>query len=343
MRTMQRRMRLACAAFSFCLLSAPPAMAEPREPSPSLPGSSPPSSPAASKAPLPAANKSPGPASAAKPPASAASAEVPPDARTDVLTTCERLVAKLPSYPKGACARAGLSLSGQKSVRQVPILVREQPAVPEPVEGAMRVLFVGGIHGDELTAAELSLRWLERLSSDEAQRFHWRFIPVLNPDGLLAQRPSRTNANGVDLNRNFPSGDWAGGALKYWERMTMKDPRRYPGRAPITEPESRWFADEIERFAPDVIISVHAPLGLLDFDGPTTAPSRFGKLYLEPVGVYPGSLGSYSGITLGIPVVTLELPHALKMPTKDEQDRIWHDMVTWLAEQPSRLAQGPKE
>jgi hypothetical protein len=223
-------------------------------------------------------------------------------------------------------------------VRQVPILVREQAPVPEPVDGAMRILFVGGIHGDELTAAELSLRWLDRLSSNEAAKFHWRFIPVLNPDGLLAPRPSRTNANGVDLNRNFPSGDWTGGALRYWERMTLKDPRRYPGRAPVTEPESRWFAAEIERFSPDIIISVHAPLGLLDFDGPATAPSRFGKLYHEPIGVYPGS-----GISLGIPVVTLELPHALKMPTRDEQDRIWHDMIDWLGKQPSRLAQGPRD
>lgn len=304
-------MRLACAAFSFLLVSEASAQL----------------GPPTATAPETKTGKQP-PAERAKPSA---------------VLWCERLAARLPSYPKAACARTGLIESGQKSVRQVPILVREQPAIPEPVEGAMRVLFVGGIHGDELTAAELSLRWLERLNSDDARKFHWRFIPVLNPDGVLAPKPSRTNANGVDLNRNFPSGDWAGGALRYWERMTLKDPRRYPGKAPVTEPESRWFAEEIERFAPDVIISVHAPLGLLDFDGPAAAPSRFGKLYLEPVGVYPGSLGSYSGITLGIPVVTLELPHALVMPKRDEQDKIWQDMLTWLAQQPSRVAQGPRE
>jgi murein tripeptide amidase MpaA len=30
-------------------------------------------------------------------------------------------------------------------------------------------------------------------------------VPVLNPDGMLAAKPRRVNANGVDLNRNFPT------------------------------------------------------------------------------------------------------------------------------------------
>jgi murein peptide amidase A len=272
------------------------------------------------------------------------SAEPPaPAPARSVVNACERLAVKLPSFPRQRCRNVPLVDSGARSVKREPILVHEQLPIPEPTDGAVRVLFVGGIHGDELSASELALRWLDRLGTAEAQQFHWRYIPVLNPDGVLAPRPTRVNANGVDLNRNFPSGDWAGGALRYWERMTMKDPRRFPGRAPVTEPESRLLNEEIARFAPDVIISVHAPLGLLDFDGPTAAPSRFGKLYLEPVGVYPGSLGSYSGITLGIPVVTLELPHALKMPSAEEQNKIWTDMLAWLAKQPSRVAQGPKQ
>ena len=32
------------------------------------------------------------------------------------------------------------------------------------------------------------------------------FIPCLNPDGMQLGR--RTNANGVDLNRNFPTKNW---------------------------------------------------------------------------------------------------------------------------------------
>jgi len=29
-------------------------------------------------------------------------------------------------------------------------------------------------------------------------------------------------------------------------------------------------------------------------------------------------------------VITLELPHAWEMPTKDESARIWEDIVAWL-------------
>jgi hypothetical protein len=257
---------------------------------------------------------------------------------------CLKLAARLPSYPRAQCANLfGLEDTGARSVRNVPIFAREQPPLPEPAEPAVRVLFIGGIHGDELTAAEAGMAWLQRLSTVDAQRFHWNFIPVLNPDGLLARKATRVNANGVDLNRNFPTPDWLALAPRYWERMTNKDPRRFPGKAPLSEPESRWLHQEIERFRPDVMVAVHAPMGLLDFDGPQpAAPDRFGRLYLEPMGVYPGSLGNYSGVTRGIPVVTIELPHALKMPSKDDQDRIWNDMLTWLSRQTQRLARGPQ-
>ena len=102
---------------------------------------------------------------------------------------------------------------------------------------------------------------------------------------------------------------------------------------PASEPESRWLHDEIARFRPDVIISVHAPFDVLDFDGPATGvemPSRFGRLVLKRVGVYPGSLGNFGGLKEGIPVVTIELPHALEMPTEAELAHVWRDMQQWL-------------
>jgi hypothetical protein len=82
-----------------------------------------------------------------------------------------------------------------------------------------------------------------------------------------------------------------------------------------------------------VIVSVHAPHDVLDFDGPPAgmkAPSRFGRLRLNRLGVYPGSLGNFGGLKEGIPVVTLELPHALNMPTEQELAHVWRDMQQWL-------------
>ena len=144
---------------------------------------------------------------------------------------------------------------------------------------------------------------------------------------LLASKANRVNANGVDLNRNFPTPNWQQDAPRYWAKKTKSDPRRFPGHAPLSEPESRWVHDEMVRFRPDVIISVHAPFGVLDFDGPAQPPRRFGRLLLNRVGVYPGSLGNYSGVHKNVPVITIELPNAQKMPSEAEVKRIWLDML----------------
>lgn len=39
-------------------------------------------------------------------------------------------------------------------------------------------------------------------------------------------------------------------------------------------------------------------------------PGASDTLYKNLMGTYPGSLGNYAGIYLGVPVITLELPHA---------------------------------
>ena len=94
-----------------------------------------------------------------------------------------------------------------------------------------------------------------------------------------------------------------------------------------------------------MIISVHAPFGVLDFDGPAPAPKRFGRLTLNPVGVYPGSLGNYSGKFRNVPVITIELPNAQAMPTDAEAKRIWSDMLEWinhnLAKHPAQTSGRP--
>ena len=65
----------------------------------------------------------------------------------------------------------------------------------QPAAEPLRVLVVGAMHGDELTAASLALRWIGMaaaegaVDADEPAPVHWRFIPVLNPDGLLAPNP----------------------------------------------------------------------------------------------------------------------------------------------------------
>ena len=209
--------------------------------------------------------------------------------------------------------------------------MRSIPAAKPGKQGEpVRVLLLGGIHGDELTAAAIVFEWMQALQTPVAQSFHWHVAPVVNPDGLLAPKPQRVNANGVDLNRNFPTPGWEQDAKRYWMKTTGSDPRRFPGQSPLSEPESRWLNAEIERFKPHVIISVHAPFGVLDFDGPAKPPRQFGRLYYSRVGVYPGSLGNYGGMHKNVPVITIELPNAVSMPPKDEVQRIWRDMLAWI-------------
>lgn len=242
---------------------------------------------------------------------------------------CAPWLKRWPSIAPKTCHQALLVPSGAQSVQAMPIAWRD--VAPSQLPAARRVLIVGAIHGDELTSAVLALNWVAKAQEDVQQRsIHWRFIPVLNPDGFLARPATRMNASGVDLNRNFPTPGWEKDAPKYWKERTRSDPRRWPGPAPLSEPESRFLHEQIREFAPDLVVSIHAPYGILDFDGPQSPPERLGHLWLDQLGVFPGSLGHYSGLHLKVPVVTIELKHALDDPSAQEAARMWSDLIAWL-------------
>ncbi len=242
---------------------------------------------------------------------------------------CELIGGRLQSVGAEQCKRSGLEAVSGSSAQGLPLLYRDYLPTARRMT-PKRVLMIGGIHGDELSSVSIVFRWMDQLAQSRFQPFHWRVMPCTNPDGLLARPSTRMNANGVDLNRNFPTQDWTAKALQYWEARTHSDPRRYPGKSALSEAETRMLVREIERYKPDAIVSVHAPYGVLDFDGPRDPPDRFGYLHLHQLGTYPGSLGNFAGINIGIPVITLELPHAGIMPTQQQQQRIWADMLTWL-------------
>ncbi|MBY0572486.1 MAG: DUF2817 domain-containing protein [Undibacterium sp.] len=242
---------------------------------------------------------------------------------------CKQITPRLPKITYAECRNSRLIPSGANSLNAIPLMSRDFHADGRR-KPALRILLIGGIHGDEQTASAIVFKWLELMHKSAAQEFDWKVAPLINPDGLLAKKPKRVNANGIDLNRNFPTPNWEAEAPQYWEKKTKSDPRRFPGKQPISEPESRWVFETIKSYQPHVIISVHAPFGVLDLDGPAKPPKRFGRLLFNRVGVYPGSLGNYSGMHQAIPVLTIELPNALKMPVDAEVVRIWQDMQTWI-------------
>jgi protein MpaA len=256
---------------------------------------------------------------------------------------CRRLATRLPQVSVASCQQTALTPSGGVSSQGFPLLVRRFSPAKDAKGGVppVRILLLGGIHGDEMTASSIVFQWMRWMQSAPAQDFYWSVVPVVNPDGLLASTPKRVNARGVDLNRNFPTPGWQQDAPRYWAKATGRDPRRFPGVAPLSEPETRWVNEEMERFHPQVIISVHAPYGVLDFDGPAPTPHNFGRLIFNRVGVYPGSLGNYSGIHKNVPVITIELPSASTMPSDLEVKRIWVDMLKWIQHNvPQEIAMG---
>jgi len=182
------------------------------------------------------------------------------------------------------------------------------------------VLFLGGVHGDELPTVYLMLR-LAHYIKNNGQLFNDRCLvvaPVVNPDGFLANLPQRTNSNGIDANRNFPTKDWHRDALRQWKNKARSNKRYYPGTRPASEQETLFQMALIKRFSPQKILSVHSPLNFFDYDGASSDLDTFEqwmeKICIESIhplkkyGFFPGSLGNYAGNERGIFTLTLELP-----------------------------------
>ena len=119
-------------------------------------------------------------------------------------------------------------------------------AVHRTHEGATRTLLVlGNIHGDEHAGIRVfhRLRNRERLPKDLDV---W-LIRTANPDGTAADR--RTNAHGVDLNRNFPYRWHSSSRGLTWS-----------GPSYLSERESRALRDLVLQIQPDLTITFHQPL-----------------------------------------------------------------------------------
>lgn len=188
-------------------------------------------------------------------------------------------------------------------------------------------LVMGMIHGDENTPLYLVLQ-LARYLSDKEDLFKKNSIqvvvaPLINPDGFFRKTRTRTNAHRVDLNRNLPTRDWNTSAIHLWKTKFQANPRRFPGHEPLSEPETIFQKELLEKLRPQKILSIHAPLNFMDYDGPSTLQlSRFPQDYVKECirlkaalkavrgGFFPGSLGNFAGQELGIPTLTLELPSA---------------------------------
>jgi predicted deacylase len=175
-----------------------------------------------------------------------------------------------------------------------------QLLVTQAGSGPLRVYVIGGVHGDETEGRS----GLQSLADAPDPAVTLRILRDLNPDGTWARR--RVNANGYDLNRNWPAtnfkASWTGGP------------------SPLSEPETRALDQDLRAFKPDIVVVLHS-IGvgpLVNYDGPAeslatafvgAAQSISPEWYVRPQMGYDtsGSLGSYLGVDQKVPILTIEM------------------------------------
>ncbi len=168
--------------------------------------------------------------------------------------------------------------------------------------GPKKIFIMAGIHGNEPAGIPLVYKLREHLLNNPLLLNGKTVVlmPVANPDGTLLN--TRHNANGIDLNRNFPADN----------RINNNN----YGSSHLSEPEAQTIVNVIEQYKPSVVISIHQPYGCVDYDGPglklAKNMSLACQLPFRKLGTRPGSMGAYVGNELNIPIITLELPQGIE-------------------------------
>ena len=195
-------------------------------------------------------------------------------------------------------------------------------------------LVLCGVHGDEITPIKFCWDLINELKlMKDLQDKLIVVAPLVAPDSFFIAKPTRTNGRGVDVNRNFPTSDWHSDAIKRWKQNLKSDKRKFPGQKPASEQETIFQMNLVLRYKPNKVISVHAPLTLLDYDGPSlrAEAGKNASILLEQMSskasgykvsnypIFPGSLGNWAGKEKHIPTYTLELPNS----NPSETDKFW--------------------
>ena len=127
------------------------------------------------------------------------------------------------------------------------------------------LLVIGTVHGDEPDGKRVVDELLSQAVPSDTEIWVLRDA---NPDG--AELVTRRNANGVDLNRNFPV-NWV-----------ASDPtaRTYSGPSPASEPETLALMSAVRQIQPTRIVVFHQPYAQIDCppERPTTISDRLSQL-----------------------------------------------------------------
>ncbi|MHC4187851.1 MAG: DUF2817 domain-containing protein [Planctomycetota bacterium] len=176
--------------------------------------------------------------------------------------------------------------------------------------GEDTTFIIATIHGDEPAGTKLVYKLSEHLQQNPELLEGRKVIllPIANPDGMVHK--TRGNFRGIDLNRNFSTANRLNNEIH--------------GYSPLSEPETQIIEQIINEYKPERIVSIHQPFGCIDYDGPgEDLANMIGELTdlpVEKLGARAGSLGSFTGVDLGIPTITLEL---------NPYDHIFKETTLW--------------
>jgi protein MpaA len=180
-------------------------------------------------------------------------------------------------------------------------------------------LILASIHGSERAAVPL-LNHFQQYLSENCKLLKGNTViimPIANPDGF--EKKTRYNKNEIDLNRNFPAAN----------RINNE----HNGSFALSEPESYILYKIVNTYKPSRVITFHEALNCIDYDGPAEELAKRladkCKLPLHKVGAQPGSFGSYVGIDLNIPIITVEFSEE---DSKKSQLQLWNDYKDLLIE-----------
>ena len=166
--------------------------------------------------------------------------------------------------------------------------------------GSEAIVLLASIHGTEVIGTSLFNRLIDALHQhpewlDERTIY---LMKLTNPDGVV--QGIRGNSQNIDINRNFPTANFGRG----W----------FNGEDPLSATETAVLMDFFVVVQPSRVLTIHQPLNGIDYDGPAKELayelSEISNIRVHRLGSRSGSLGSFVGRDLQIPIITLEIPES---------------------------------
>lgn len=187
----------------------------------------------------------------------------------------------------------------------------------------VRVVVLGQMHGDE-PAGRRVITALREVTPPEGTAI-W-LVPTMNPDGHT--RGTRTNARGVDLNRNFPT---------QWKEQGAST-REWSGPRAGSEPETRAMMEFLRDVQPTTVLSFHQPFGVVDITHPPAKKAgrllaRWMDMPAREVGCSgpcPGTLTEWATRELNAIAITIEIPEAVSTRDTDRAASAIMRLTRWL-------------